>query len=163
MPGSKSRGVCGHPSRAGTSHPTIIEYHEIYSPSKFTLFMPSQEYCEKTQLDLLDEIIESKKAGSIQVDRDTPEREWNYNFLLTQGYIVRECGTTDLWGRPVEEECDGWLLYERVTDEGKAWRAELYKRQNPSEFQTKKYLVYLLSLVSGAISALLSLFRVFFR
>lgn len=125
--------------------------------------MSSSKYSEKIQLNILDGIIADQETDN-PVNQDTPMYEWNYTFLRTQGYIVQEFGTTDLWGRPVESDPQsGITSYERVTDKGKAWRAELYKRQNPSEFQTKKYLTSFVPLVVGAAVILLLLVRCWWR
>jgi len=87
--------------------------------------MASQYYSEGVQLEILEEIVQNQGTTET-VDKDTPEREWNYDFLCTQGYIKREYSPPiDSHGRPNES---GMLVGEELTDAGKLWRSTLYDR-----------------------------------
>ena len=48
--------------------------------------MPSKHNSEKIQLEILNEIAENQGTANT-IFRNDPAREWNYNFLLQQGYI----------------------------------------------------------------------------
>jgi hypothetical protein len=66
-------------------------------------------YSKETQIEIFDEIAKNQGTTEV-VNRDTPIREWNYNFLLEQSCIEQELSGGEIMPT---------LIGERITDSGK--------------------------------------------
>ena len=84
--------------------------------------MSSQEYSKEIQLEIFDEIIKNQGTDEI-VDVTNPVRQWNYDFLLTQGYIKQDFSSSNVFTDP---KVSGMLMGETITESGKARRLDMY-------------------------------------
>jgi len=107
--------------------------------------MPSQDYSEEVQLEILDEIVKNQSTATTDtVDQDTTKtvdivgsvQQWNYGFLLSQGYVTQEfMFSVDTFGRPLEPRI---LVGEKLTDAGRSRRGDLYERLSQKQIHTQQ-------------------------
>jgi len=96
--------------------------------------MQPQEYSEKVQIEILDEVI-ANQGTTKTIDRTEPIREWNHHFLVTQGYIKEEYASSNVFRLARESSL---LVSEKITDSGKIWRSYLYQK-NENEKRTAEF------------------------
>ena len=102
--------------------------------------MHLEYYSKEIQIEILNEIDQNQGTANT-VDKTDPARDWNYDFLLSQGCIEQDetPNTKTLPNITAPSAALPLVVGKKMSKAGKLWRSSLYEQLENERVQTLRY------------------------